>query len=134
MSIADRYDSGEHQSNIAHFAAIVKLANVDGIINTEEEVILKRLAFKLDVSDETVKDILKNPGKFPLIPPYSLEERIERLQDLCSIILADHEIEEEERTLIYKYAIGLGFSNGRAKEEIQKCINVLKGNEKRGNR
>ncbi len=122
MTIADRYESAEHQSNIAHFAAIVKLAGVDGPINPDEVTVLMRLAFKLDVSEDEVKHILKDPKKYPLIPPYSLEDRIERLHDFCGIIYADQEIDEEERKLIYKYAIGLGFTSERAKKEIEKCI------------
>lgn len=122
MSILEAYESGEHQSNVSHFAAIVKLASIDGPINPEEETVLKRLALKLDVSVEEVKPILKHPEKYPLIPPYSLEERIERLHDLCRIIYADHKIDEEERKLIFKYAIGLGFTTDRANEEIGKCI------------
>jgi uncharacterized tellurite resistance protein B-like protein len=127
MSILKAYESGAHESNISHFAAIVKLASVDGSIDEEEKAILERLAFKLDVSDEEVKMILKNPEKFPLIPPYTLEERLERLQDLFSVIYADHKIDSEERKLIDKYAIGLGFTNERAKEEIEKCIIQLGG-------
>jgi len=122
MSILKAYESGAHESNISHFAAIVKLASVDGSINEQEKTILKRLAFKLDVSDEEVKLILKNPEKYPLIPPYTLEERKERLEDLFSVIYADHKIDSEERKLIDKYAIGLGFTNERAKEEIEKCM------------
>ena len=127
MSIFEAYESGEHESKVSHFAAIVKLAIIDGPINPEEETVLKRLAVKLDVSEEEVKPILKNPGKYHLIPPYSLEERIERLHDLWKIICADHEIDEEERNLIFKYAIGLGFTTEKANEEIEKCMQVFDG-------
>ncbi|AKA34288.1 TerB family tellurite resistance protein [Flagellimonas lutaonensis] len=122
MSIAERYESTEHQSNIAHFAAIVKLANVDGYMNEEEKTVLRRLAFRLDVTEDEVKTILKDPDKYPLIPPYSLEERIERFRDFCGMINADHEVDAEERKLIYKYAIGLGFTDERANREVEKCI------------
>ncbi|TLP81805.1 TerB family tellurite resistance protein [Maribacter sp. ACAM166] len=127
MSILEAYESGAHESNVAHFAAIVKLATVDGTINLEEKIVLARLAFKLDVSDEEVKPILKHPEKYPLLPPYTLEERIERLHDLFSVIYADSEIDAEEQKLIYKYAIGLGFSSERATQEIEKCIRVFGG-------
>lgn len=127
MSIADRFESAEHQSNLAHFAAIVQLAGIDGPINPDEEIVLKRLAFKLGVSEDEIKIILKNPKRYPLIPPYSLEDRIERLQDLCGIIYADHEVDEEERKLIYKYALGLGFTSDRAKKEIEKCTKIFNG-------
>lgn len=124
MTILEAYASGKHESNISHFAAIVKMARVDGSISKEEETVLKRLAIKLDVSEEEAKQIFKNPRKYPLIPPYSLEERIERLQDLCSIIYADHIIDEAERKLIFKYAIGLGFNTEQANVEIQKCMRI----------
>ncbi|MBT8297491.1 MAG: TerB family tellurite resistance protein [Maribacter sp.] len=124
MTILEAYESGKHERSVSHFAAIVKLARVDGSISPEEEVVLKRLAFKLDVSDAEVKMVFKNPKKYPLIPPYSLEERIETLNDLCSIIYADHVIDEEERKLIFKYAIGLGFTSEQANVEIQKCIPI----------
>lgn len=129
MTILEAYESGEHESKISHFAAMVTLAGIDGPINLEEQKVLKRLAFKLDVSNEEVKVILKNPRKYPLIPPYGLEERLERLHDFFKIINADHEIDAEERTMIYKYAIGLGFSSEDAKKEIEKCI-VSLGNER----
>ena len=124
MTILEAYESGKHESNVSHFAAIVKMARVDGFISTEEEKVLKRLALKLDVSEEEAKQIFKNPRKYPLIPPYSLEERIERLHDLCSIIYADHIIDEAERKLIFKYAIGLGFTTEQANIEIQKCMRI----------
>ena len=124
MSILEAYESGKHESNVSHFAAIVKLAGVDGSISTVEKAVLKRLAFKLDVSEAEVKSIFKNPKKYPLIPLYSLEERVETLQDLCSIIYADHVIEETERKLIFKYAIGLGFTAKQANVEIEKCIPI----------
>lgn len=127
MSILDAYESGEHRSNIAHYAAIVKLALVDGPINEGEESVLKRLAFKLDVTDEEAKQIFKDPEKYPLIAPYTLEERKERLHDLCRTIFADHKIDDEERALVFKYAIGLGFSNGKATEEIENCFKLFNG-------
>ena len=125
MSIADRYEPGEHQSNVAHFAAIVKLATVDGPLNPEEIEVLKKMAFKLNISKEETKSILRNPDKYPLIPPYSMEEREDRFKDFCRIVSADHELDAKELKLIYKYAIGLGFSNGIAKEEIKKCSGTL---------
>jgi len=124
MTILEAYESGKHESNVSHFAAIVKLAGVDGSISTVEKVVLKRLAFKLDVSEAEVKSIFKNPKKYPLIPLYSLEERVETLHDLCSVIYADHVIEETERNLIFKYAIGLGFTAEQANAEIKKCIPI----------
>jgi len=129
MSISDLYASGEHKSNIAHFAAMVNLAAADDTINTKEKTVLKRLAFKMDVSEEEYDRILKNPDQYPLIPPFSLEKRIERIHDLFNTIYADYGIDEPERKLIIKYAIGLGFSEDQANEEIEKCIRVYGGGD-----
>lgn len=130
MSILEAYESGEHICNVAHFATMVKLANIDGPINSDEEIVLKRLAFKLDVSEEEVKAVLKYPGNYPLIPPYTLEDRIERLNDLFEIINADHIIDVQERKMIYKYAIGLGFSSEHANREIENYILCFGGGGK----
>lgn len=129
MSIADFYESGQRQGNLGHFGALVNLASVDKAINQQEEAVLKRLAFKLDVSEEEYQRILKNPNTFSIVPPYDLETRVERINDLFGIIYADHEIDEAEKRLIQKYAIALGFTEERAKEEIQKCIRAF-GNDK----
>ncbi|MGB5666575.1 MAG: TerB family tellurite resistance protein [Maribacter sp.] len=129
MTILDFYESGEHKSNIAHFAAIVSLATIDGVINNEENKVLKRLAFKLDLSKEEYEPVLKNPNNYPLIPPYSLEKRIERIHDLFNTIYADYKIDDAERGLFLKYAVGLGFSEDEAHKEIEKCIRIYSGKE-----
>lgn len=41
------------------------------------------------------------------------------------MIYADHEIDEPEAKLIYKYALGLGCSEDRAKEVIAKSIRLF---------
>ena len=127
FSILDLYESGEHRTNVAHFAAIVSLAAVDGAINPKEEKVLRHFALKLDVSEEEFKVILKDPHKYPLIPPYSLEKRMERIHDLFNTIYADYEIDDAERKLIFTYAIGLGFSSREANDEIEKGIQVYGG-------
>lgn len=59
------------------------------------------------------------------MPPYDLETRLERIKDLFRIIYADNETDASEKHLIHRYAIGLGFSEEKAKEEIQKCIRLF---------
>tara|TARA_R110002073_G_scaffold279026_1_gene442796 strand:- start:26095 stop:26520 length:426 start_codon:yes stop_codon:yes gene_type:complete len=128
MSIIDKYETSEHRNNIAHFAAIVNLAKSDGAINDEEEVIIKGFASKLNISQQEYVEILKNPGVYPINPPNTIGERLERIYDLFKIIYADHLIEDAERALIYKYAIGLGCSGERANEVIKKSIKIFGGN------
>lgn len=127
MSFSDLFGSGEHIGNLRHFAAIENLAAVDGEINSKEEFHLKRFAVKLDISEEEYLKILINPTAFPIEPPSSSKERLERLHDLFTIIYSDHEIDDEEAQLIRKYAIGLGYSPETAATIIKRSIEIFSG-------
>ncbi len=127
MSFSDLFGSGEHLRNLSHFASIVNLAAIDGDINQEEEVLLKRFARKLDISEEEYEKVIENPKAFPLSGYNSIEKRLERLHDLFRIIFADHIIDEEEKELIKKYAIGLGFSSQASEGIINRSIQIFSG-------
>ena len=47
MSISDLFDSGFRKRNKDHFAAIVRVAMSDGVINDAERAFLDRLATRL---------------------------------------------------------------------------------------
>lgn len=127
MSFSDLFGSGEHLRNLGHFASIVNLAAVDGEINLREEEQLRRFAAKLDISEEEYSKVLKKPTAFPIHPNHNVEERLERLHDLFTIIYSDHEIDEEEEELLRKYAIGLGFSEKTAEGIIKRSIQIFGG-------
>lgn len=127
MSFTDLFEFGEHNRNLGHFAAIANIATVHGEIHENEEKLLKRFARKLTITDEDYIKVLKNPGKFPINPPNSIDERLERLLDLFKMIFADHEIDEEERKLIEKYAIGLGYTSELAAKLIKRSIEIFNG-------
>ena len=127
MSFSDLFGSGEHLRNLSHFASIVNLAAVDGEINNDEELLLKRFARKLDVSQEEYAKVLENPKSFPLSSYNSIERRLERLHDLFKIIFADHEIDDEEIELVKRYAIGLGFSSQASEGIIKRSIQIFSG-------
>ena len=127
MSYVDLYSSGTHRRNLAHFASIATLAAVDGAINTEEKKLLDRFANKLDITDAEYQEVMKSEIKYPINPPVSSEERLERLFDLFRIIFVDHVIDEEERALITKYAIGLGYRSESANLIIKRSIDIFSG-------
>ena len=114
MSFADLYTSGEHRRNLAHFAALATLASVDGEISTEERKMLDRFATKLDITKSEYEEVFKKENKYPIDSTPDSEKRLERLYDLFRIVYSDHEIDDEERILIKKYAIGLGFTGDKA--------------------
>ncbi len=127
MSFVDLYDNSEHRRNVAHFASIASLASVDGEVNEEEKTLLNRFAYKLGITDAEYKEVMKNPTKYPINPPVNSERRLERMFDLFKIIFADHEIDDEERVLIKKYAIGLGYSSDSADKVISRSIIIFSG-------
>ncbi|MGY5849157.1 TerB family tellurite resistance protein [Salegentibacter sp. F14] len=127
MSISDLFGSGEHLRNINHFACIVNLASVDGEINEQEEVLLKRFAGKLDITESEYKSVVRNPEEFPVNSYNSVEQRLERLHDLFKIIFADSHIDREEEELIKRYAIGLGFSGKASETIIKRSIQIFSG-------
>ncbi|MDH5413545.1 MAG: TerB family tellurite resistance protein [Flavobacteriaceae bacterium] len=127
MTISELYESGTQKSNIAHFAAITNIAFIDGELSEEERTLLFRFARKLDIDDEHFKEIMKDPTKFPVIPPHSKEEKLEYLHDLFRMIYVDHSMEKRESELVYKYAMALGFSSERAREIINKSIKIFNG-------
>lgn len=118
------YSSGKYSRNLGHFASMVNMATLDGELSPEEETMLKRFAHRLDITETEYKEVLKNPKSFPLDPPNSAEERLERMHDLFQIIYADHKIDEEERRLIEKYAIGLGYSTEQAHKLIERSVEI----------
>ncbi|AFL80654.1 hypothetical protein Aeqsu_1158 [Aequorivita sublithincola DSM 14238] len=127
MSFTDLFESGEHSRNIGHFASIANIASVKGVINPEEEKMLKRFARKLDIEETEYAEILKNPGKYPINPPNDAERRLERIHDLFEMVFADHEIDDHERFLIEKYAIGLGYDATTAQHLIKRSIEIYSG-------
>ncbi|HET8735500.1 MAG TPA: TerB family tellurite resistance protein [Pricia sp.] len=127
MAIADLYTSGEHRRNLAHFAALATLASVDGEISTEEKILLDRFADKLDITHTEYQEVMRKENQYPIAAPNSSERRLERLHDLFRIIYSDHGINDEERILVKRYAIGLGFSGDRADKVVNRSIEIFSG-------
>jgi len=127
MSILDLFESSIHRSNIAHFAAIVHIAAIDGIVNNHEEQVINSFASALDITEDEYKDIMRNHIKYPLEPVYSAEKRLQMLYDLFTIIFSDYEVDEAEIKAIKMYAIGLGFPIKKAEEIIEKSISIFSG-------
>ncbi|MDP0495386.1 MAG: TerB family tellurite resistance protein [Verrucomicrobiota bacterium JB024] len=127
MPILDLYEHGEKRKNLAHFATLASLAAVDGEINEKEMEVLKKFAFKLNISDQEFKEVMKKENKYPIETPHSGEKRYKRLFEFFQIIFSDHDIDDEERRIVEKYAVGLGFSPKTAANIIDKSIKIFTG-------
>ncbi|WP_420321251.1 TerB family tellurite resistance protein [Flagellimonas sp.] len=127
MPILDLYEHGDHRKNLAHFATLATLAAVDGEINPNEKALLDKFAFKLDITDAEYKEVMKKENKYPIETPHSGEKRLMRLFDFFQVIFSDHEIDDVERKMVEKYAVGLGFPTKKAEEIIKKSIAIFTG-------
>lgn len=125
MSISDLYSSGAHNKNISHFANIVRLALADNIIKKGEQKLLNRMAKNLGITKEEFKDILKNHQDYPIKPPVSYDERIERLFNLTRMIMADNKISKQQIVLLQRISIGLGFPKNNVKKINYEAIHLV---------
>jgi len=122
MSISDLYATGEHEQNIGHFATIVILAIRDETIDEKEYELLKRLRKRLDISKKEFKEIIKNPEKYPMNPPVSYDDRLERLYDLTKMMFLDRNPTIDKRSVMDRIAVGLGFPVGEARGVVKAAI------------
>ncbi|QOD59780.1 TerB family tellurite resistance protein [Polaribacter haliotis] len=125
MSISDLYFNSEHSKEIGHFANIVKIAKSNGKISDEEKAFLIKTGKRLNISLEEFTAILNNPEKFPINPPISYDERIERLFRLTKMVLADGKTELKEVKLMRKIAVGLHFSPDNAEKVCDEAIHLV---------
>ena len=125
MSISDLFDSGFKKRNEDHFAAIVRVAMSDGIINNAEKAFLDRLAIHLNISELDYKQILKDYKTHPVNPPLSYDRRLERLYDLARMIWADHIEGEDQVKMLKKLCIGLGFKSENVKYITDKALKLV---------
>jgi hypothetical protein len=125
-TIAQRFESGEQKANEGHFKNLIMLARVDGKINIEEKKLLERIAKRLSLTQEQVQEILDHPENYPMIPPVSLEERIERFIQFVQMVLVDEFVESSEEQLIGKYGIALGFNQDEVETYEARIVMLVK--------
>lgn len=124
MSISDIYSSGFKKRNRDHFAAIVQIAQADGTVTDEEQKFLDRMAINLEIEDEEYQKILSNSSNYNVNPPANEERRLERLFDLTRIIYADNIADDNEKELLNRLVIGLGFTEN-SNEVVTKALNFV---------
>jgi hypothetical protein len=111
MSFSDLFDSEFTQRNKGHFSSIVRLALADGVFAPEEKEFLDKLAIRLEISPEEYLEIIENPLKYPINPPYLNSMRLERLYDLARIVHVDHLLGDKQEVMLKKLCLGIGFTS-----------------------
>ena len=131
MSFSDLYTPGFKSRNRDHFAAIIRIAQADGIISKEEESFINRTAVNLEIEDSEVIKIKANIDSYPINPPASEQSRLERLYDLSRMVFADNIADDAEKNLLKRLIIGLGFAVDKVDQVIEKSfLEISKGSDK----
>ncbi len=125
MSFSDLFDSGFQGRNKGHFASIVRVALENGHLSAEEKQFLDKLAHQLEISPEEYAEILANPTKFPINPPYLHTQRLERLYDLSRMVNADHVLGPKQKEILTRFALALGFTPGNVHYIVDKALSLM---------
>lgn len=125
MSFSDLFDSEFKTRNKGHFSAIVRVATSDGDLTKEEREFLDKLAVRLEISTEEYEEILENPLKYPINPPYSHAQRLERLYDLSRMVYVDHVLGPKQKEVLTRFALALGFTPGNVNYIVDKALSLL---------
>jgi len=125
MSFSDLFDSGFKNRNKGHFSAIVRVAMENGHLSEEEHAFLDKLANRLEISPEEYAEILENPLKYPINPPYLYTQRLERLYDLSRMVYADHVLGPKQKDILSRFALALGFTPSNVHYIVDKALSLL---------
>lgn len=131
-TIAQIFESGGQSANKGLFNNLVMLARVDGEVAASEQNLLNRIAKRLALTNEQVKEIMEHPGSYPMVPPVSKEERYDRFIQFVEMICIDGVIDPAEDKLANKYGIALGFEGDSISEIEKTVIEHFKAGKSRG--
>ena len=125
MDFSQLYTPGFKNRNRDHFAAIVNLALADDHISDEEKKFIDRLAIYLEIDPDMVKKVMESPELYKADPPADKNSRLERLYDLSKMIIADNIADDNEKKLLEKMVIGLGFEADKTNQVVETAISMV---------
>lgn len=125
MPFAQLFDNEFKQRNQGHFSAIVRVAFADGNVTPEEKLFLDKLAKNLEISEEEYQEILENPFKYPINPPYLRVDRLERLYDLARMVHIDHQLGDKQDIVLRKLGLALGFTPENVNYILDKALLLI---------
>ncbi len=126
MSFSDLFSTSFSSRNRGHFSAIVRVALADGKLADVEKIFLDQLARRLDVSEEEYAEILADPLKYPINPPYLYSQRLDRLYDLARMVYVDRDLGDNQVNLLKKFCVGLGFTPSNVDYIVAKAFELIK--------
>lgn len=125
MSIAELFDNEFKSRMKGRFSAVVRVLFIDGKFDPDEKKFMDKLAVKLEISDEEYKEILENPLKYELNPPYLNSERLESLYNIARVVHHDHHLGDKQESLLRKFAVALGFTTSNVDFIVNKALTLI---------
>ena len=109
MSIADIFQTGERKADMGHFRNLVMVANVDGVLDDSEIVLLNKIGQRIGLTYAQIGAIMDDPQSFNVVPPVSKDDRFENMIDLIRMMHIDGIDEEREMKLLERFSVQIGY-------------------------
>ena len=90
-------------------ASLIKLAKSDGHVDHHEDMLLKFFAIKMGISGEDFQKIVAQADTIQVVVPNTLDERVEHMYKMLSMMKLDLVAHEEEIKMCHDLGIKLGF-------------------------
>jgi len=101
----EQYSSYDINIKKSYLLMLIKIEEADKKIDVNEEAFISFIAGKLGLTDEDIKDIRQNPGKFEFKLPDNIGDRLRIFYSLLYMMGIDGEIDKSEKEMCRK----LGF-------------------------
>jgi uncharacterized tellurite resistance protein B-like protein len=110
----------------AHFLRLYQMAICDDDFSTQELKMLYKSAEERGVSPKDLDEILLNPINTKLLIPETIEEKVESLYDLTTMVWMDGVVTENEYAMLEKYVAMFGFVEENVKDIVDYFIESVK--------
>lgn len=110
----------------AHFLRLYQMAVCDDDFSALELKMLYRCAEERGISPKNLDEILMNPINLKSWVPQTIEEKVDYLYDLTSMIWADGTVSSNEYSAMQKYVVMFGFLEENATAIVDYLIEAVK--------
>lgn len=112
------------------FLGLYQMILADAEVNPKELELLYQIGKeKGDISEEEIQQAIFSPNTFVSLESLSDEERIEYLYNLSRIAWADGKVDENEKALLQKASLRLGFADEHVEEISEFLLAEAKENK-----
>ena len=116
-----------YNSEKAQLAVLIKMAKADNEVKGSEDMFLRLMARKLNISLNDFEDIYNNTEKYNFIPPINSEEKYIMFYILIQMMKVDLSVDVEEIEFCKKIGIKLGIAENKIEDIVK--LSIIKNKE-----